>query len=552
MPCPQYCYQTVSLHKSNMNAGPLREADPLSSPGALAEPLLGIASTSDTCSHEPEESSSSSAVASANAASSTGASLHPATATAPSSRRNINLILLYTVLMFGGRSMWSQTVLSAYVFLLRNEDPESVGVLTAIMGICQLIFSFPAGYLADKFRRDRLLKVGSLAGIVAISATIVALNQGTYWLLAVALALWGGFWGIVYTCISALFADSMRDGDRSLWFTRRMILIKLGNMGGPVVALLMFLILGDSWSIQECAAVMTCGQALCAVPVILLCFVSDDGSVAESDPEDNAISPLSDNTNIFPPAGGDTDNDASNINVRNHDNERQPQSRSCFCLSKQRYVPAMVAAADIISGVAAGMSIRYFPIFFLSNLELGPVIVQVLFLLSVGLQVPISVFAQWGAKHIGRCEMTVVFKWIGIALFISMIVSFKLKLPVAVTCIFWIGRTACMNGTSALTKSIIMDEVPKKERARWAALESVNMFSWSGSAALGGVLVKVEGILFNFCVTSALQLVATIPLMALFGKVRDEGARSTEAQTSQPPSELSCEEARHSRISSTK
>ena len=426
--------------------------------------------------------------------------------------------------------MWSQTVLSAYVFLLRNKDPESVGVLTAMMGICQLICSFPAGYLADKFRRDRLLKVGSFVGLCAIAATIVALHHGSYWLLIIALALWGGCWGIIYTATSALFADSIKDGDRSFWFTKRVIFIKLGNMGGPVVVLVMFWILGDTWSMRECAVVMSGGQALCVIPVMILCFVSDDNTINDD------IALLSDNAN---------DDGASNASISNDDDERHPQFYSCFCLPKQRYVPAMVAAADVISGVAAGMSIRYFPIFFLSNLELGPVIVQVLFLVSVGLQVPISILAQRGAKRIGRCKMTVVIKWIGVLFFVCMIVSFKIKLPIAATCVLWIGRTACMNGTSALTKSIIMDEVPKKERARWAALESVNMFSWSGSAALGGVLVKEEGILFNFCITSALQLVATIPLIALFGKVREEGARSTTGAQALPPfSDPSFEESR--------
>lgn len=522
--------------------------DTLASPSSrsLAEPLLNgntfdndaISSTTWSQDEPPEPSPS------------------PATASPSSARRNINLVLLYTLLMFAGRSMWSQTVLSAYVYLLRNEDPESVGILTAVMGISQLLFSFPAGYLADKFRRDRMLKMASVVGLVAISTTIVASHQRSYWLLAFALSIWGSFWGVAYTCISALFADSIRDGERSLWFTRRMILIKLGNMGGPVAVLVMFLVLGDRWTTHECAFVMTCGQVLCSIPVLMLCFVSDDNTVAEGETgdEDDAVvltdtrSSSTDHESLttgdisLPAADGEDNGDNSYIDAF-HENEQQAQqaqSRSCFCLSKHRYVPAMVAGADIFSGIAAGMSIRYFPIFFLHNVELGPVVVQVLFLLSVGVQIPISMVAQRGAKVIGRCEMTVAFKWVGIVLFVSMILSYKADLPAAITCIFWVFRTGSMNATSALTKSIIMDEVPKNERARWAALESVNMFSWSGSAFLGGVLVKEEGIIFNFCVTSALQLFATIPLITLFGKVRNEGA--TVAQTSQSRPERPCEE----------
>eukprot|EP00957_Ditylum_brightwellii_P030697 2326062-Ditylum_brightwellii.AAC.1 len=45
--------------------------------------------------------------------------------------KNIPLILTYTFVIFVGRSMWSQSVLSAMVYLMRNDNPESVGFLTA-------------------------------------------------------------------------------------------------------------------------------------------------------------------------------------------------------------------------------------------------------------------------------------------------------------------------------------------------------------------------------------------------------------------------------------
>ena len=73
-----------------------------------------------------------------------------------------------------------------------------------------------------------------------------------------------------------------------------------------------------------------------------------------------------------------------------------------------------------------------------------------------------------------------------------------------------------MNSTNALTRSVVMDNVPKGERAKWSALESLNMFSWSGSAALGGILVAYKGIIFNFYITALLQLLATIPLIVVF------------------------------------
>ena len=73
-----------------------------------------------------------------------------------------------------------------------------------------------------------------------------------------------------------------------------------------------------------------------------------------------------------------------------------------------------------------------------------------------------------------------------------------------------------MNSTGALSRSVLMDNVTKDERGKWSALESVNMFSWSGSAALGGLLVDLVGILPLFAIMASLQFVGTGPLICLF------------------------------------
>ncbi|GAH01627.1 unnamed protein product, partial [marine sediment metagenome] len=55
--------------------------------------------------------------------------------------------------------------LSAFVYLLKSNDPKYVGLLTAIMGIAQLLISFPSGVLADRYRRDTMLQIGSVIGV---------------------------------------------------------------------------------------------------------------------------------------------------------------------------------------------------------------------------------------------------------------------------------------------------------------------------------------------------------------------------------------------------
>ena len=68
-----------------------------------------------------------------------------------------------------------------------------------------------------------------------------------------------------------------------------------------------------------------------------------------------------------------------------------------------------------------------------------------------------------------------------------------------------------------------MDNVPPSERGRWAALESLNMFSWSGSAALGGYLVGWIGMVPLFCMTAGIQFLGTFPLVRLSMEEKLEG-----------------------------
>ena len=104
-----------------------------------------------------------------------------------------------------------------------------------------------------------------------------------------------------------------------------------------------------------------------------------------------------------------------------------------------------------------------------------------------------------------------------------MIIAYKYRLSNVLISLMWIGRTSLMNSCSALTKSIIMDAVPQCERGKWSALESVNMFSWSGSAFLGGILVGEEGIIFNFTLTCCMQAIAVLQLLYISRMVPAEG-----------------------------
>ena len=468
--------------------------------------------------------------------------------------KNINLVLAYTFFTFSARSLWNQSVLSAFVYLLKSNDPKYVGFLTGLMGMTQLFASLPSGWLVDKYRRDTLLKVGSVIGCIAAISTFIASRMTSFALLGVSLAIWGLFWGVVNTSTMALFADSIADGDRSYYFMQRMLLQQCGNMFGPIMALIMFAKLGDEWTLEQCSIVICAGQVLAIPAMIMLSFMSDDYCIQEKESAayDTHTSSHDEIEGVLECAAGDNNSGHTINSLSGEENESDideeyacedasedgsedfellvdttdgscaEEHKDFFCIPDNRAVPVLVASADVMGGLAAGMSIRYFPIFFMDNLQLTPAQVQVIFIVSMMSMAAMTRIAQWVGTKIGRVQTAVLAKWIGVFLLKAMITSQQRGMAPLYVCILYVLRTATMNSPGALTRSVLMDHVPKEERGKWSALESVNMFSWAGSAAIGGFMVDIEGILFNFQVTALFQLLATIPLMLVFKRVRRE------------------------------
>ena len=99
----------------------------------------------------------------------------------------------------------------------------------------------------------------------------------------------------------------------------------------------------------------------------------------------------------------------------------------------------------------------------------------------------------------------------------------------------YVLRTSLMNATYPLTESILMDFVPKDERARWKSLDSVASFGWCGSAALGGMVADKYDYTHTFLITAIIQSIGIgiwaflLPLVP-----RNEGERpvGTEQETS--------------------
>jgi hypothetical protein len=173
--------------------------------------------------------------------------------------------------------------------------------------------------------------------------------------------------------------------------------------------------------------VMIVGQIICLPPVFLLCFLRDDAMVDHDDVSSEAS--LLEGLSVDEESNVDeeTQEPTSNGTPDTHQDETYDEHRlaSLFrCLPPHRVIAILVATADVMAGLASGMSVRYFAIFLYDNLHINPVNVQALYIITPLIQASLMKIAQILAQRHGRCRMAVAFKWTGITLMLAMIVSY--------------------------------------------------------------------------------------------------------------------------------
>ena len=418
--------------------------------------------------------------------------------------RNITAIMIYTYLSFVARSLWNSNALPIFVFLLcKVDDIKTVGFITGLTGMTQLLSSYPASWVADRYRRDRVVIFGSIMGIVSATLTLIAAQRENLTLLAIGLACWGLFQGMVNPSVWALLADSVNSGDRSLYFSKRLELQFYGRTTGPILSLIMLYNLGiEDWTIETCAAMIKLGQCISIIELFSLFFMSDDFCVNERQQEQ-----------VSTPKNS-IDLDSKTVSLLEDEENIDITSKTHVWFNANRIVPICVGIADLFGGISTGMAVRYFPVFFMDDLNLSPYEIQWIYLFSNLLLSWTSRLGQYSGIRIGRLETSIIMKIIGSCSMFGMVACYRdgpEQPQILLLVVLYLIRNAAVMGTGALTRSVLMDHVPKNERSRWNSVEAVTNFSWAGSAALGGLLVDAKGLLYVFSFSSWFVLFTTIP-----------------------------------------
>eukprot|EP00239_Pterosperma_sp_CCMP1384_P011720 CAMPEP_0197862120 /NCGR_PEP_ID=MMETSP1438-20131217/38634_1 /TAXON_ID=1461541 /ORGANISM="Pterosperma sp., Strain CCMP1384" /LENGTH=593 /DNA_ID=CAMNT_0043479557 /DNA_START=697 /DNA_END=2478 /DNA_ORIENTATION=- len=451
-----------------------------------------------------------------------------------------------------------------------------VGLVTALQGATELVTAFPAGWAADRFSRSRIISLGGIILLVSIGATGYAvissatdLGPESFYLLAMGLGFFGFAQGIINGPAQALLADSLTTGIRDVYYNWLFILYLLGSTVGPLLAVILFSIWqgytshNEHWPIPYLRTVILIGLGL-EVPCALLMFLFRDdrslgaasraitekrgGSERGSEDSERGSEPLlrgmpADVAAEVEEEIGKEDEVKTAEEIEEEREEAAIEAEwmreagrmtGCGGWLNPSHVPYILFCSSLVISIASGMTIKFFPLFFKNDVRMSPAEVQTIYFIVPIVMAMCSDMGVKISKYVGRSQTSVLLRLIGLACFGGMVILYHLNVNRWLVVVLYVVRTAFMNSTYPIDEGILMDYVPKNQRARWKALESVASFGWCGSAMIGGVIADKKGYTFTFLVTITMQFTATMIfslLTTVVSKTTVDDVRQRRKQT---------------------
>ena len=403
---------------------------------------------------------------------------------------NVKLSFLFEALQSFGRGIWMGNIFSLYVILFVESSKgvfgftanELLGITAGVSGIAMTAIVFPAGIMADKYRRQNMLRVSAIVGILAMITLAMA---NSIMLILVAMLLWGAFQGLTRPAFESILADSLQSGNRSGIYAKIHLVRQIAMASGPFLNVILFILLGDKWDISILKNVMLIGIIISLASTFILFFFRDDRSMGtESE---------------------------SLILTSNENNVDQTK------LAKR--IPILLVTSNVLIGMGAGMTIKFFPVFFRSIYNLQPISVQLIMGTTAIFTGIFGILAQRLSLRKGRATMIFVVQFSATLCLIAIgfYPAVLLLIPL------FILRGSLMNAAQPLSRSILMDVIPKRNRGKWNSVETVawGLF-WNASAVVGGFLIGSNNFQRCFFITAGIYLIGTIPILMLIPLVNKE------------------------------
>ncbi|MHA2365674.1 MAG: MFS transporter [Candidatus Hodarchaeales archaeon] len=403
--------------------------------------------------------------------------------------RNIQLAMFSAFFIAVGRGITLGSVFSVFAKILGGSN-AALGLISTVGGLVMTVTLLPTGFLSDRMPRRHFLRIGSIFSIFGFIALIVAHD---IWWLFLGQGILGLSRGMTQPTLESMIADSVESKKRDAIYSQIYFLRQASSAAGPALAVLLFLILGDNWGLETLRQVMIFGAIFTLIGVMFQVMMHDRDSLGLESESINTLANLN----------GDLDTKINNIST----------------VDKWWFVPSSLIFLGFIIGFGAGMTVRFFAIFFKEIYNLPPSIVNGIFAFLFMFTGIMGLLTPRIAKYIGKIETIFIVQMIAIV----CLVGIAFIPPLVILVPIFLMRGSFMNSSQPLQRSILMDRVPKKARGRWNALQVLSFgFLWSLSAGIGGFLLDIYDFPVLYLFTAFLYILGTFPLILLRNYVKEK------------------------------
>lgn len=423
--------------------------------------------------------------------------------------KNVKLSLLFQLLYGVAFSVALGPLFDVYLFMLgggdgelaassgnathanitHGEGNELVGKVESISGLIALALVIPIGVIVDKFDRVKLMWLSGVFGLLSSATGVVAILKGSVPMWYVTMVINGVYVQLGNSVVYALFADSVKPDQRPKATSQMGIYANVAQSLGPGLTFLSMFYLGNQWTMPALQSVLMFGMVILNPIACVSMF-------------------------FFVPAPYESSGEGGE--------EEEEGPASVKHIKGAAWVPWLAATSDLITCIGAGMTIKYFNLYWKNLWHMSPT--QVLAIAAVQ---PLAIaffikLLEKPAEKLGRaqaslcCFFTGVFCFVVLAKVRDVLGGSPSALPIAL--FFYFIRSGMANAVYPLNKSIMFDFTPSSQRGRWNAIETLSGSVWSGSAFIGGYMADHYSYGFTFLLTAAVYAFACLiysPLLCI-------------------------------------
>lgn len=413
---------------------------------------------------------------------------------------NVKLALMYQAVYGVAFSIALGPLFDVYLFQIAppGEGNMLVGKVESVSGLVALGLVIPVGWIVDKVDRVLLMKLAGVFGLissVAGTAAIITKSVNLWYLTMTA----NGFYVQLGNSVCyALFADSVEPHARPKATSLMGIFANCAQATGPLMTFFSMLYLGNTWSTPALEKVLLFGMVIMNPICCIEMF-------------------------FFKPPPFSTGGDGEG-------EEEAAGSSGMLNLPGAKCVPYLAAISDLITCIGAGMTIKYFNLYWKNEWQMTPTdVLAIAAIQPLAIAIFIKILER-PAEACGRAQASCACFFFGAFAFI--VLAKVHNLPVAL--FFYFIRSGMANSVYPLNKSIMFDFTPSDQRGRWNAIETLSGSVWSGSAFIGGYLSDSHGYSFTFMFTAGIYMFAMLIYSPLLGIVPRKASASAKSALSTP------------------